>query len=109
MILERKKTRSTPSRRFSVLRVGKTIAYPALIHFNYRVKSLVLHVINPLAVMVDIALGRTLGRGRAPAVAEGPHSIVYASIRNPDAESAEDDSLIVPVPPVPRCNECALP
>ena len=57
-----------PPGRLGFLRCAEPAPATALIHFNSCVKSLVLHVINPLAVAVHIALDRTLRRG-APSVA----------------------------------------
>jgi hypothetical protein len=63
-------------------------------------------MINPLTVAVYISLDRAIRRWRA--FGRGGAEQYGLSI-NRDAESAEDDSLVIPMTPIPRRDKCSLP
>ena len=46
--------------RFGFLGRAEPSPATALVHFNSGVKSLVLHVINPLTVAINVSLNRTI-------------------------------------------------
>src|SRR5262245_52896838 len=96
----------SPSPAGSLCFFGRTKPSLAAIHLDFCVKSLIGHVVDPLAVAVHITLDNAVRRRSSVGCRSRQQQwlCIYWN-----AQSSEDNRFIVAVTPIPGCDERALP